>query len=97
MYPTCVSSKRCEFIPVKITIHEKGLIWEFTGMPFISLTTIIPSIIIINTTTMVIMIMFMIASIVMINLQNMVTSAAIDRNNYGDASDHLPINAVLQM
>jgi len=26
-----------------------------------------------------------------------VTSAAIDRNNYGDASDHLPINAVLQM
>ena len=25
------------------------------------------------------------------------TSAAIDRNNYGDASDHLPINAVLQM
>ena len=33
----------------------------------------------------------------MINLQSTVTSAAIDRNNYGDASDHLPINAVLQM
>ena len=27
----------------------------------------------------------------------MVTSAAVDRNNYGEASDHLPINAVLQM
>ena len=33
----------------------------------------------------------------MINLQSMVTSAAVDRNNYGEASDHLPINAVLQM
>ena len=30
-------------------------------------------------------------------LQSMVTSAAVDRNNYGEASDHLPINAVLQM
>ena len=33
----------------------------------------------------------------MIKLQSMVTSAAVDRNNYGEASDHLPINAVLQM
>ena len=29
--------------------------------------------------------------------QSVVTSASIDRTNYGDASDHLPINAVLQM
>ena len=29
--------------------------------------------------------------------QSIVTSASIDRTNYGDASDHLPINAVLQM
>ena len=56
-------------------------------------------IVISSMTIMVIMIrtIIMIAIIIMINLQSIVTSAAIDRNNYGDASDHLPINAVLQM
>jgi len=34
---------------------------------------------------------------VLTEASSMVTSAAVDRNNYGEASDHLPINAVLQM
>ena len=51
--------------------------------------------------TMVIMMLVVVRIIMMmvkmINLQSIVTSASIDRTNYGEASDHLPINAVLQM
>ena len=51
--------------------------------------------------TMVIMILVVVRIIMMmvkmINHQSIVTSASIDRTNYGEASDHLPINAVLQM
>ena len=51
--------------------------------------------------TMVIMILVVVRiimmMIIMVNHQSIVTSASIDRTNYGEASDHLPINAVLQM
>ena len=46
---------------------------------------------------LVVMVRIIMMMIMMVNHQSIVTSASIDRTNYGEASDHLPINAVLQM
>ena len=46
---------------------------------------------------LVVMVRIIMMMIMMVNHQSTVTSASIDRTNYGEASDHLPINAVLQM